>query len=83
MGYTDRERSEAHGDAVEGTVKELIKERNLRSVEDVQDCLKDLFGETIQAMLEAEMDHHLGYEKNDRVRASSRAMMRSSRCSIL
>lgn len=47
-------------------IKELIKERKLATVEDVQDCLKDLFGETIQAMLEAEMDHHLGYAKNDK-----------------
>ncbi len=46
-------------------IKELIRERNIKTVEDIHETLKDLFGETIQAMLEAEMDHHLGYEKND------------------
>lgn len=31
---------------------------------DVQSMLKRLFAETIEQMLEAEMDEHLGYEKN-------------------
>lgn len=46
-------------------IKQLIKERNIKTVEDIESTLKDLFADTIQAMLEAEMDHHLGYEKND------------------
>jgi len=29
--------------------------------EDIQEALKDLLGGTIQSMLEAEMDEHLGY----------------------
>lgn len=32
---------------------------------DAQDMLKDLLGETLQGMLEAEMDDHLGYSKYD------------------
>nr|WP_307588251.1 transposase [Paenibacillus wynnii] len=35
------------------------------SAQDVQNALKDLFAETIQEMLEAEMDTHLGYGKNE------------------
>jgi len=31
----------------------------------LQNALKDLFAETIQEMLEAEMDTHLGYEKHE------------------
>jgi transposase-like protein len=46
-------------------IKQLIKERNIKTVEDIESTIKDLFADTIQAMLEAEMDHHLGYEKND------------------
>jgi len=46
-------------------IRQLIKERDIKTVEDIHETLKDLFGETIQAMLEAEMDHHLGYGKND------------------
>lgn len=33
---------------------------------DIQDALKDLLGGTIKEMMEAEMDHHLGYEKSER-----------------
>lgn len=32
---------------------------------DAQDMLKDLLGETLQSMLEAEMDDHIGYSKYD------------------
>lgn len=46
-------------------IKQFIKENDLHTAQDVQQALKDLFGETLQAMLEAEMDSHLGYGKND------------------
>jgi len=36
-----------------------------RSIEEVQDMLKDLFKSTIERVLEAEMDNHLGYVKHD------------------
>ena len=32
---------------------------------DIQDALKDLLGGTIKEMMEAEMNHHLGYEKSE------------------
>ena len=35
------------------------------NLEDVQNLLKNLFKGTIEQMLEAEMDEHLGYEKNN------------------
>jgi len=31
---------------------------------DIQAMLKDLFKDTVETMLEAEMDEHLGYEKH-------------------
>ena len=43
--------------------KELAKDCS--SIEDVQDKLKDVFSDTLQEMMEAEMDHHLGYQKHD------------------
>ena len=46
-------------------IKQFIKENDLKSVEDIQNVLKDLFAETLQEMLEAELDTTLGYEKND------------------
>ena len=42
--------------------KDLAK--SCRSVEDIQELLKDLFKDTIQECFEAELDEHLGYEKN-------------------
>lgn len=46
-------------------LRAFIKENNLVSAQDAQNALKDLFAETLQEMLEAEMDTHLGYEKHD------------------
>lgn len=45
-------------------IRELIKERNLVTADDVHKMLKDMFGETLQEMLEAELDTELGYPKN-------------------
>lgn len=45
-------------------IRELIKERKLVSAADVQNMLKDMFAETLQEMLEAELDTELGYKKN-------------------
>jgi transposase-like protein len=45
--------------------KAFIKENNIKSIPDIQKALKELFGETLQELLEAEMNHNLGYEKND------------------
>lgn len=46
-------------------LREFIKENKLVTAQDAQNALKDLFAETIQEMLEAEMDTHLGYEKHE------------------
>lgn len=46
-------------------MKEFIKDNEIQTVDDIQRVLKALFAETLQGMLEAEMDSHLGYEKND------------------
>lgn len=47
-------------------IREFIKENNLKTADDVQNALKDLFADTIQEMLEAELDDSLGYSKNDK-----------------
>lgn len=47
-------------------IKALLDEYDIQSAEDIQDALKDLLGGTIQSMLEAEMDSHLGYEPYER-----------------
>lgn len=45
-------------------IRELIKEKHLVTAEDVQNMLKEMFAETLQEMLEAELDTELGYPKN-------------------
>ena len=46
-------------------LRALIKEYNLKDPKDIQYMLKKLFGDTLQEMLEAELDHELGYSKYD------------------
>ena len=42
-------------------IKQLIKEKNLKTVTDVHNALKEMFGETIQRMLEAELENELDF----------------------
>lgn len=44
----------------------ILKEYNPQSVEDVNEALKDIFGPLFESMLQGEMNHHLGYENNDK-----------------
>jgi len=44
----------------------LLQEYDIQSAEDIQEALKDLLGGTIQSMMEAEMDSHLGYKPYER-----------------
>ena len=46
-------------------LKTLISEYDVKTTKDVQEMLKDLFSSTIQEMLEAELDEHLGYDRYD------------------
>ena len=46
-------------------LRQFIKENKMSSVQDIQNMLKDLFAETLQEMLEAELDDTLGYAKHD------------------
>ena len=46
-------------------IKGLLEHYQPKNAQDVQNMLKDLLGETLQDMLESEMDEHLGYSKYD------------------
>lgn len=46
-------------------INSLIEHYHPEDAADVQDMLKDLLGDTLQGMLEAEMDEKLGYSKYD------------------
>ena len=46
-------------------INNLLEHYNPKDAGDVQEMLKDLLGDTLQGMLEAEMDEKLGYSKYD------------------
>ena len=46
-------------------LKEFIKTNNIKTAEDIQVALRDMFKDTLQGMLEAELDSDLGYIKHD------------------
>ena len=46
-------------------IKSLLKDYNPKDASDVHEMLKELLGDTLQGMLESELDEHLGYSKYD------------------
>lgn len=44
----------------------LLQEYDIQTAQDIEEALKDLLGGTIQSMLEAELDNHLGYDSYER-----------------
>ena len=45
--------------------KAIMEQYQPKSVEEMQDAIKDIFGPMFESMLQGEMDAHLGYEAND------------------
>lgn len=52
-------------------IRAFIKDNNLKSADEAQKALKDLFKDTIQEMLEAELETDLGYEKHEKAGKSA------------
>lgn len=46
-------------------LKQFIKENNLKSAQNAPNTLKEIFADTMQEMLEVELDNSLGYVRND------------------
>ena len=44
----------------------IIEQYQPESVQDMQNALKDIFGPMFETMLKGEMNHHLGYNSNDK-----------------
>jgi transposase-like protein len=59
-------RREPISEGKKNIIASLLQEYDIKSAEDIQEALKDLLGGTIQSMLEAEMDDHLGYAPYER-----------------
>ena len=45
--------------------KAILEQYDCKNVEDMQDAIKDIFSPMFEAMLQGEMDSHLGYGPND------------------
>lgn len=57
-------RKNIRNDARMAIAQAIINEYNPKNAEDMQDALKDVFGPMFEAMLQGEMDAHLGYASN-------------------
>ena len=44
----------------------ILDQYQPKNVEDMQNALKDIFGPMFEAMLQGEMNSHLGYSNNER-----------------
>ena len=58
-----RRRRERMSEGKKNIITGLIQEYDIKTAEDIQEALKDLLGGTIQEMMEAELDEHLGYDE--------------------
>ncbi len=58
-------------------ISALLQEHDIQSADDIQNVLKDLLGGTIQSLIEAKMDTHLGYEPYERTSNSNPVMARN------
>ncbi|KEZ84776.1 transposase [Clostridium sulfidigenes] len=64
-------RKERLSEGKKNIIADLIREYDIQSAEDIQDALKDLLGGTIESMLAAELDNHLGYDEYERSDSSN------------
>lgn len=55
-----RRKRETMSEGKRNIITGLLQEYDIKTAKDIEDALKDLLGGTIQEMLEAEMDEHLG-----------------------
>ena len=55
-----------HSETGRMIAKTILEQYRPTNQEEMQDALRDIFGPMFEAMLQGEMDEHLGYESNDR-----------------
>ena len=65
MGATTMAPRKKRDTANKALAKAILNEYKPTNVDEMQDALKDIFGPMFEAMLQGEMDAHLGYESND------------------
>ena len=50
----------------EQIAQQILNNYDIKSAEDVQDVLKQIFGPIFESMLKGEMENHLGHKKHER-----------------
>ena len=58
-------RKDKHSAASRAIAQAIIDQYQPTSAKDMQEALKDIFGPMFEAILQGEMENHLGYESND------------------
>ena len=58
-------RKNKRSEASKAIAQAIIEQYQPASAEDMQDALRDIFGPMFEAMLQGEMNSHLGYDTND------------------
>ena len=66
MGTAQMEKKNERGGGRRAIAKAIIEQYKPTTAEEMQEALRDIFGPMFEAMLQGEMDRHLGYETNDR-----------------
>lgn len=67
MGTAQMARKKAErSEASRAIAKAILEQYKPTTTDEMQDALRDIFGPMFEAMLQGEMDSHLGYESNDR-----------------
>ena len=61
-----RRKREPMSEGKKNLIAELIEMYDIKTAKDIENALKNLMGGTIQEMLEAELDEHLGYKEYER-----------------
>ena len=61
-----KKQSDARSEANRAIAKAILEEYKPTSLKEMESALKDVFGPMFEAMLQGEMDSHLGYESNAR-----------------
>jgi len=64
-GYDMKKKDQTPGRLI---AQQIIDQYKPGSVAEMQDALKEIFGPMFEAMLNGEMDNHLGYQNNSKVR---------------
>lgn len=43
-------------------IKDLVNEQNFTSTQDIMECMKGMFADVLEQILQDEMEQHLGYD---------------------